>query len=108
MVFHHGLWHAGQPNPSDVDRWMCKIRLNPSVSQVKRWNIDDFERIHDGTSGAGPQLPEVEPPYPTGLAALQQGWCLIQSPAPYSLQAGAEYEVSYLDNEFVFERRIDL
>ena len=64
--------------------------------------------FHDGTSGAGPQLPEVEPPYPTGLAALQQGWCLIQSPAPYSLQAGAEYEVSYLDNEFVFERRIDL
>lgn len=64
--------------------------------------------FHDGTSGAGPQLPEAEPPYPTGLAALQQGWCLIQSPAPYSLQAGAEYEVSYLANEFVFERRINL
>ncbi len=64
--------------------------------------------FHDGTSGAGPQLPEAEPPYPTGLAALQQGWCLIQSPAPYPLHAGAEYEVSYLANEFVFERRIDL
>ena len=50
MVFHHGLWHAGQPNPSDVDRWMCKIRLNPSVSQVKRWNMDDFERIHNDAS----------------------------------------------------------
>lgn len=50
MVFHHGLWHAGQPNPSDVDRWMYKIRLNPSVSQVKRWNMDDFERIHNDAS----------------------------------------------------------
>ncbi|MFT5794585.1 MAG: hypothetical protein ACI9OF_002643, partial [Saprospiraceae bacterium] len=41
MVFHHGLWHAGQPNPSEVDRWMYKIRLNPRVSQVKRWHMED-------------------------------------------------------------------
>lgn len=64
--------------------------------------------FHDGTSGKGPQLPEGEPPYPTGLAALEQGWCLIQSPAPYALQPGAEYEVSYLANEFIFERRVTL
>lgn len=64
--------------------------------------------FHDGTSGAGPQLPDAEPPYPTGLAALQQGWFLIQSPAPHPVHAGAEYEVSYLANEFVFERRIDI
>ncbi len=50
MVFHHGLWHAGQPNPSDVDRWMYKIRLNPRVSQVKRWNLDDFEALHNDAS----------------------------------------------------------
>jgi hypothetical protein len=50
MVFHHGLWHAGQPNPSDVDRWMYKIRLNPRVSQVKRWNLDDFDHIHNDAS----------------------------------------------------------
>lgn len=50
MVFHHGLWHAGQPNPSDVDRWMYKIRLNPSVSPVKRWNTEDFDRIHNDAS----------------------------------------------------------
>jgi hypothetical protein len=47
MVFHHGLWHAGQPNPSDVDRWMYKIRLNPRVSQVKRWNLEDFEQMQN-------------------------------------------------------------
>ncbi|MCB1688674.1 MAG: phytanoyl-CoA dioxygenase family protein [Halioglobus sp.] len=50
MVFHHGLWHAGQPNPSDVDRWMYKIRLNPRVSQVKRWDMEDFEQIHNDAS----------------------------------------------------------
>ncbi|MFT4613777.1 MAG: hypothetical protein ACI9NT_000918 [Bacteroidia bacterium] len=50
MVFHHGLWHAGQPNPSDVDRWMYKIRLNPRVSQVKRWDTEDFDLIHNDAS----------------------------------------------------------
>lgn len=50
MVFHHGLWHAGQPNPSDVDRWLYKIRLNPRVSQVKRWNMADFEQLHNDAS----------------------------------------------------------
>ena len=63
--------------------------------------------FHDGSEGSGPQLPEGEPPYPTGLSALKDGWFLIQSPAPYALHPGNEHEVSYLVNEFVFERRID-
>ena len=64
--------------------------------------------FHDGTSGKGPQLPETEPPYPTGLAALQQGWFLMQSPAPYPLAPGTEHEVAYLANEFIFERHIEI
>ncbi len=47
MVFHQGLWHAGQPNPSDADRWMYKIRLNPTVPQVRLWNTDDFDELHN-------------------------------------------------------------
>lgn len=50
LVFHHGLWHAGLPNPSDQDRWLYKIRLNPRVSQVKRWNTSDFEALHNDAS----------------------------------------------------------
>lgn len=50
MVFHHGLWHAGQPNPSDVDRWMYKIRLNPRVSQVRCWDMSDFDAMHNDAS----------------------------------------------------------
>ena len=42
VVFHHGLWHAGQPNPGDGDRWMHKVRLNPTVAQVRLWNLDDL------------------------------------------------------------------
>ena len=47
LVFHQGLWHAGQPNPSAQDRWMYKIRLNPRVRQVKQWDLSDFETLHN-------------------------------------------------------------
>lgn len=47
MVFHQGLWHAGQPNPGASDRWLYKIRLNPSVPQVRLWNLDDFDEVHN-------------------------------------------------------------
>jgi hypothetical protein len=50
LVFHHGLWHAGQPNPSAHDRWMYKIRLNPTVSQVRLWNIEDLAEVHNDAS----------------------------------------------------------
>lgn len=62
----------------------------------------------DGASGKGPSLPAAEPPYVTGLAALEDGWFLIQSPAPYALTPGQEHAIGYLPNEFVFERKIDL
>ena len=63
--------------------------------------------FHDGTKGAGPGPPPGDPPYPTGEAALEDGWCLLQSPAPAPLVPGAEHGTGYLPNEFVFERRID-
>jgi hypothetical protein len=50
LVFHQGLWHCGQPNPSDQDRWMHKIRLNPRVPQVKLWNTSDFEALQNDAS----------------------------------------------------------
>ena len=63
--------------------------------------------FHDGSAGRGPGIPDGQPPYQTGVAALEDGWFLIQSPAPYELRPGAEHETSYLPNEFVFERRVD-
>jgi len=48
VVFHHGLWHAGQPNPGGSDRWMHKTRLNPTAPQVRRWNTEDFDELHNG------------------------------------------------------------
>ena len=50
VVFHHGLWHAGQPNPGDGDRWMHKVRLNPTVPQVRLWNTGDLAELQNPPS----------------------------------------------------------
>ncbi|MEM9517331.1 MAG: phytanoyl-CoA dioxygenase family protein [Actinomycetota bacterium] len=50
LVFHHGLWHAGQPNPSDGDRWMHKVRLNPTHPQVRHWDTHDLDALHNPPS----------------------------------------------------------
>ena len=47
LVFHHGLWHSGRPNPSAKDRVMHKIRLNPSVPQVRHWDTSDLDDLHN-------------------------------------------------------------
>lgn len=47
VVFHHGMWHAGQPNAGTTDRWMHKTRLNPSAPQVRRWNTVDLDELQN-------------------------------------------------------------
>ena len=67
--------------------------------------------FHDGTRGLGSGLPEVAedaPPYATGVAALEDGWFLLQSPVLHPVVRGAEHEISYLPNEFILERRIEI
>ena len=42
VFLHHGIWHGGRRNDSDTDRYMFKIRFNPTVRQVRLWNTDDL------------------------------------------------------------------
>lgn len=44
VVVHHGIWHCAQPNHTGRKRYMFKLRLNPTVRQLRLWNTDD---IHD-------------------------------------------------------------
>ncbi len=44
VFLHHGIWHAGRRNDSDSDRYMFKIRFNPTVRQVRLWDLSD---LHD-------------------------------------------------------------
>ncbi|HEY2175801.1 MAG TPA: phytanoyl-CoA dioxygenase family protein [Mycobacteriales bacterium] len=43
LILHHGIWHCGRRNDTDRVRYMFKIRLNPTVRQVRLWNTDDLD-----------------------------------------------------------------
>jgi hypothetical protein len=64
--------------------------------------------FHDGTGGAGPTLPDADPPYQTGEAALHDGWMLLQSAQLIPPAPGDEHRNTYLHYEFVFERRASI
>jgi hypothetical protein len=49
---------------------------------------------------------ESEPPYKTGLQALQDGWRLIQASPLVHHAKGEEFRTSYLKYEFFFEKLV--
>lgn len=56
--------------------------------------------FYDGTDGAGPGLPDDQPPYRNGVHALRDGWMLLQAPGPVPV-AGRLAETGA---EFIFTR----
>jgi len=42
QFLHHGIWHGGRRNDSDITRYMFKIRFNPTVRQRLLWNTEDL------------------------------------------------------------------
>ncbi|WP_432119486.1 hypothetical protein [Streptomyces sp. bgisy032] len=64
--------------------------------------------LYDGTGRTSPTTGDSdEPPYGTGLAALRDGWRLIQAAQLIPPYPGAEYDVSFLKHEFFFEKLVD-
>ena len=63
--------------------------------------------FHDGTDGHGPAVPGSNPPYANGVAAMRDGWMLLQSSQLTAPLPGNEHLNDYLEYEFVFERRVD-
>ena len=49
LIFHQGMWHAGQANPSEKHRWMFKLRLNPTEPQVRLWDTSDYADVAPGS-----------------------------------------------------------
>jgi hypothetical protein len=47
---------------------------------------------------------QSEPPYPTGLKALRDGWRLIQMSPLAAHAPGDEFRTGYLKYEFLFEK----
>jgi hypothetical protein len=78
--------------------WLASPSLD---SRVLGWSW------FDGSAGAGPQL-EGDPPYATGLAALVDGWRMLQMSPLIPPTPGHERDTSFLKHEFVFERIVDV
>ena len=46
LALHHGIWHCGRQNKTDRRRYMFKLRLNPTVRQIRLWNTDGLDEMH--------------------------------------------------------------
>lgn len=61
--------------------------------------------MYDGTGESRRMAgDEDEPPYATGLAALEDGWRLIQASPLIQHGTGDEFRTGYLKYEFFFEK----
>jgi len=60
---------------------------------------------YDGTGRPVDAAGECEqPPYPTALAAMRDGWRIVGFPPIHEPLPGREYETGHLHNEFILER----
>ncbi|WP_028811357.1 hypothetical protein [Streptomyces flavidovirens] len=65
--------------------------------------------VYDGTGRTSPTTGDSdEPPYQSGVAALRDGWRLIQAAQLIPPCPGHEYDVSFLKHEFLFEKLVAL
>ena len=64
---------------------------------------------YDGTGRTHPMAgDESEPPYKTGVKALEDGWRLIQASPLIHHDSGDEFRTGYLKYEFFFEQLVDV
>ncbi|MDX2549152.1 hypothetical protein ACOT81_00335 [Streptomyces sp. WI04-05B] len=95
---------APAPAASAVRQQVLVLYLGTSAldSPVVGWSL------YDGTGRTSPTTGDSdEPPYETGLAALCDGWRLIQASQLIPPYPGHEYDVSFLKHEFFFEKLVD-
>ena len=92
-------------SPKEFRQQVLVLYLETSAldSRVVGWSQYD---------GTGKQLymagDSDEPPYKTGLDALQDGWRLFQSSQLLPHHSGDEFRTDYLKYEFFFEKWLSL
>ena len=68
-------------------------------SKVGAWSV------FDGTLDAQPSTAsEDDPPYPSVVAAMCDGWRVIQFPQLFPSYPGMEYTTSFLKFEYILEK----
>jgi len=83
---------------------MILYATSPALnSGVGAWSIYDATGQEEHTTGDS-----IEPPYPSVLAAMQDGWRVIQLPQQFPAYPGMEYHTAYLRFEFVLEKLVEV
>jgi hypothetical protein len=72
-------------------------------SDVVAWSL--YDGAGDRTSVSGDT---DAPPYGSVLAAMRDGWRVLQLPATNRAAPGTEHETSFLKWEYVLERLVEL
>jgi hypothetical protein len=90
---------------------MGAIRQKVLVLYLKNSALDSPVAAWAEYDGTGERLRMAgdadEPPYPTGLAALRDGWRLFQASQLLPHGRGEELDLSYLKYEFFFEQLVE-
>jgi hypothetical protein len=73
------------------------------LSRVVAWSL--YDGAGDQTSISGDS--DV-PPYDSVLAAMRDGWRVLQVPATQRSAPGTEHETSFLKWEYVLEKIVDV
>jgi len=89
--------------PSDLRQQVLVLYLQSSAldSKVVAWSQYDGTGTHLHMAGDADQ-----PPYRSGLAALQDGWRLFQASQLAPHGHGDEFRTGYLKYEFFFEQLV--
>ena len=72
-------------------------------SEVGAWSIFDGTDRQAHMAGDGDQ-----PPYPSVLAAMRDGWRVIQLPHLQAAPLGAAHDTSFLKYEFVLAKLVEI
>jgi len=87
---------------------MCNIRQKVMVLYLSTPSLDSEVISWANYDGTGKNLHMTgdteEPPYPTGLDALLDGWRLFLASQIKPEEPGQEFRTSYLKYEFFFEK----
>ena len=62
---------------------------------------------YDGASPPAPRLTEDQPPYADAVAAMRDGWRVLQMTLPTSRCGGDPYDTDYLPHGIILERFVE-
>lgn len=90
---------------------MSKLRQQVLVLYLHTPNLDSGVgawAFYDGTGKVDPTTGQEEkPPYPTVLAAMQDGWRVVQFHQQFPPYPGMEYTTSFLKFEYFLEKIVE-